>query len=336
VWLGAAETITVYSGVVTSSGANIGDPAAQWKAFVDFGCAPFVASRRELPRWWTTNPIREKHRYAKAATSRPAATQPTARQRVEMILAGRDYPYLRPEDRPLAIEAALAGNFNATWGLAISGYSRDAADALLQIATDKSFGATTRGYAAMGLGNFSGRLSREEKELICIAIATAIQQEGRSVPGEFVRLMNRLDSAPLVAELLGEDLAGSRFEIDVLARLSGDAAGQRLWQLYEQLRGRAVTEVASRIAVIGNAMLDRKDKRGADVLLSLLPKGTGLDNQVRHNTYSALARRIGNSFGYAAVNYHPDLEAAIPKMVEWWNNNQQQFEFDRPTTRPKE
>jgi hypothetical protein len=332
-WLGNAETVTAYSGIVKSSGATAGAPMAQWKVFEGSGCKPFVASRRELPRWWTTNPIHEKHRHDKPATSRPVTTRPTALQRVEMALAGNASPDLRPEDRPLVIEAALGGNFNAMRWLGISGYSPDAADALLRIATDKSFGETTRGCAAMGLGNYLSRLSTEQKECIRTTIAKVIQREGRNTPDTLIRLLIAMDGASLVAELMGNDLAGSRCEVEVLARLPGDAAGQRLWQLCEQLRDQPIAEVAFRIQVIGDAMLSRKDKRGADVLLSLLPKDVGLDKQFRHNTYAVLARYTRKDFGYKAVNYHPDLEAAVPKMIEWWKTSRVSFQCEDPAAR---
>jgi len=187
--LGDDEKLIVYSGVLERVGRlNPHDHASLWKAFVDSGRTPFVAKRAALPKWWVSNPIRERR--AKRTTTGRKESQA---ERVRRILADSGHPRLQKKDYPPFIHEALHGNFRATWGLAISGYTAEAAGALMKIVSDVSYKKGVRGYAAMGLGNYlSAMPGRDKMELK--GVLGGILANEKNPPAGVGRLLKRLSN----------------------------------------------------------------------------------------------------------------------------------------------
>lgn len=327
------------------------DHAALWKAFVNSPHKPFHAKLSSLPQWYVTNPIKAK----KTATALPAvATQATA---VISRVRAHGYPYLKPEDRPAKAKEALdpatgdKARFQAIWGLAISGYSRESTEALAIIAADSKYDATTRGYAGMGLSNFSNAIPEDVRQAALDRLYAALSAEKEKLPDGVMRTLVNWGQADRVHKVLGDKLEGHPMEVEVLQGISSrDMAVTRLWELYEQTPGATNKATWATWEYIGLALIQRKDSRGIDVLLNRLTvrkEPWPLENptpqakeseaasfhQCLHNTYAHIVRAIGEDFGYEATgNYRPELMEAIPKMAEWWKANRQSWSFEKATS----
>ena len=248
-------------------------------------------------------------------------------QRVRRILASNDYPRFDKADYPLAIKEALAGSFRATWGLAISGYSPEAAQALLRIAGDKGLPDGNRRYALMGLRNFRASLSdSQNKQVRQILEGIVAERKTRAGEAEIGWLLD-LGGVACIQETLGKDLVGWPHEPLVLQYAPGEAAIERLAEIGEEWAKAPNEQTFRRSYRAGWALVVRRDKRGVDVLLGMLPVGKGLDPQVRNNIYSFLAREVGQRFGYADGNYRPELEEAARTMRNWWAEHRETFRF---------
>ncbi|MDK1032701.1 MAG: hypothetical protein QGD94_11890, partial [Planctomycetia bacterium] len=315
------KELTIYSGVlVHPARINTRKHAPLWQAFLDSRGRPFVAQRSALPKWWTNNPIRQRKDEEAGKTPLPTIVPP----RIQV----KRHTYISDEERPAALKEAMNGDFRSVWGLAISGYTPEAHETLTKVACDKSFSKTTRNYAAIGLGNFFPALDEKQRASLRLQLKRVVADERGKTPDEILRLMLGLGGVSFIYEILGKSLTNHAMEIEVLRVLPQEGASERLWQMQRRGRGGAKPEAYSRAADIGRALVDRKDKRGIDMLLSLLPAENAPGPQYRNNVFNFLALRLENNFGYAAGDYRPELEEAIPKMIRWWEDNASGFSFD--------
>ncbi|MCE5277558.1 MAG: hypothetical protein ABFD92_14405 [Planctomycetaceae bacterium] len=334
------EELIAYSGVIKAiEKIDPNDHAALWKAFVNSPHTPFRAKLSSLPQWYVINPI----------NARKVTTQPMAP--AESSGAG-GYPYLKPEERPIKAKEALdpvtgdKTRFRAVWGLAISGYSRESAEALAIIASDSKYDATTRGYAGMGLSNFSNAIPKGIRQAALDRLYGALSVEREKLPDGVMRTLINWGAADRVRQALGEKLLGHRMEIDVLQRIdSREEAVARLMELHK-----AAADVTGSIGWtqrwhVGAALIDRQDKCGIDILIECLTvkEPWPIDNpspqakesnaasfrQSLHNTFTRLATIFDDRFGYeAGGTWTPQLDDAIPKMVEWWMARRQTWSFE--------
>ena len=324
---GAEEEIVAYSGVISHpTKLDPHDHAALWKAFASSAHKPFRGKVKDRPKWWVTNPIKAKRTGSQTASSAEPASWKTS-----------SYPYLKPHEIPEAVELASSSStgrmlrFRAVWGLAISGYTRESADVLARVACDGRRERSLRGYAAMGLRNFTGALPKDQKQEIRSLLGKVLAKERARTPDSIIRALLAWGEAAYVNEVIGEKLAGHRMEVEVLARLEGKRASDRLWKLYEACPKDA--EHYNRRESIGRALADRKDKRGIDILVAQFDTKDIPSKQYFHNTYAFLAKTTGKSFGYSSPNYTPALDEAIPLLQAWWKANGETFSFDPPIIR---
>lgn len=286
--------------------------------------------------------------WALAGSSDPKpATQPAS---------ATAYPYLTPEQRPQKAKEAVdpstdeKARFYAVWGLAISGYLRESAEALAIIASNSKYEATTRGYAGMGLRNFSRAIPDGVRKAILDRLYGALHAEKEDLPDGVMRTLIDWGEADRVRKVLGDKLRGHRMEIEVLQRIdSRKEAVERLMELYK-----VAPDVTSNIGWtkrwhVGAALIERQDKRGIDILIECLavknpwpteetsPQAINSNarsfRQSLHNTFTRLAAIFDDRFGYeAGGTWAPQLDDAIPKMVEWWNANRQTWSFEEATS----
>ena len=234
-----------------------------------------------------------------------------------------------------ALSSDLRVQFEAVRTLAVSGYTKEAAEVLAKVASDPKGSETTRGYAAMGLRNFTNGIPDEQKNAIQKVLRGIVQAEGEDTPDGVVRTLLAWGDASFIQEVLGENLEGHGMEIEVLERLPDTSASDRLWQIYETCgKGRKAVYYNKR-ASVGRALVNRKDIRGIDILMTLLPAEKAPGPQYRNNVYVFLALKIGEDFGYGRGNYRPELEEAIPRMMTWWEKNRAKFSFDRKNEKNK-
>jgi len=217
--------------------------------------------------------------------------------------------------------------FDAVRLLAIGRYTPDGAEALTDVACHRKLGRTTRGYAAMGLRNYSDQMPKEMKAAIKPRLRNTLEAEGDRTPREIILVLTRWGDARYIQEILGEGLAGHSMEIEVLQATPDPAASDRLWQLYQSCPRSWKPGHYNRRAAIGRALAQRRDKRGIDILIELLDAENAPAPQYRSNTYIRIAVMLGEDFGYKGDNYRPALEQAIPKMIDWWKNNRETFTF---------
>lgn len=267
------------------------------------------------------------------------------------------YPYLTPEQRPQKAREAIdlstneKARFNAVWGLAISGYSRESADALAIIAADSKYDATTREYAGMGLSNFSNEIPDVLRQAILDRLYVALSAEKEKLPDSVVQTLINWGEADRVRTALGDKLDGHSMEIQVLQRISSQKeAINRLMELYK-----AAPDVNSSIGWtkrwhVGAALIERQDKQGIDILIECLsvknpwpseetsPQAIDFNarsfRQSLHNTFARLATIFDDRFGYeAGGTWAPQLDDAILKMAEWWKTNRDRWSFEEARSR---
>lgn len=287
----------------------------------------------------------DNRRRVQQATSQPADSPPATRQ-------SYSFPYLTPEQRAQKAKEAVDPStdaktrFDAVWGLAISGYSRESAEALASVAADSKYDATTRGYAGMGLSNFSNAISEEVRQAALDRLYGALNAEREKLPDGVMRTLINWGDADRVRQTLGDKLSGHRMEIEVLQRIgSREEAVAGLMALY-----RVAPDVTSSIGWtrrwhVGAALIERQDKRGIDILIECLtvqepwpidnpsPQATASNaasfRQSLHNTFTRLATIFDDRFGYeAGGTWNAQLADAIPKMVAWWKISRQTWSFD--------
>lgn len=218
--------------------------------------------------------------------------------------------------------------FDAVWGLAISGYTKESTLALAQVTAERGASDTTRGYAAMGLRNFTASIPSDLKHDSQKVLQGVITAEGYDAPDGIMRTLIAWGDAPFILETLGTEAEGHPMEVEILAGLTGDGGFERLLQLYETCRkGRRSYNERSEI---GRALVMKRDKRGVDILMELLPSDGSPGGQHRHNTFAFLTKYVtgGSTFGYNALNYDPSLDEAVPKMLSWWQESRRDFVFD--------
>lgn len=230
--------------------------------------------------------------------------------------------------------------FYAIWGLAISGYSPEAAEGLIQAAEDRSLSATARGYAAMGLSNFSHKLPPESREVLRGRLRRMVESESGAIPDSIVRTLLAWGDAEWIAKRLGDQTRGHQMEIEILHALGPARATDRLLELYREEEKQSVRESYNRRAEIGRALLIFHDRRGIDILDSLLDadvvplSGEQPNHQYRHNVFNAIARSVGQDFGYEHLNFDPSIDEAIRRFRSWWLEHRYTFTFPediRPT-----
>lgn len=152
-------------------------------------------------------------------------------------------------------------------------------------------------------------------------------------PAGVLRTLISWGDGPWIAEQLGDGLAGHRVEIAVLKSLGRQQATGRLLELYESDEKRNERESYNRRAEVGRVLLTFGDKRGIDILETLLdahavPLHSGEPNQqYRHNVFASITRGVGEDFGYEYRNYHPSIDNAIRRFRDWWLESRDSFVF---------
>ena len=275
-----------------------------------------------------------------AQTTAKATTQPAQP-------APSPYPYLAPKDRPRKAKEALdkgtdeKTRYRAAWGLAISGYCRESAEALAIIAVDSARGNALRECAAMGLINFTHSMPVEIKRALQDKLYGALNAEKENLQGGVIQTLVAWGDADRIVRVLGEKLRDHPLEVIVLKKISSrKAAVTRLWEIYQTappVKGGSIT--LGRRWHAGDALILWRDKRGIDILLECLsvkePKGSNSASFRRslHHTFIRLAALFDDNFGYGrGGRWYPQLDKqldkAIPKMAAWWKTNRQTWSFE--------
>jgi len=220
--------------------------------------------------------------------------------------------------------------FDAVRKLAISGYTREAADVLAMVVADTKVSETTRDYAAMGLGNFTSKIPSGQKDSVRKVLREVLHSEAADTPDGILRTLLAWGDADLIQEELGPGLKTHTMQVEVLERSSDPRASDLLWEIYQACPEGRKAEHYNRRAQVGRALVGRKDIRGIDILVGLLPADKAPGPQYRSNVFIFLAIRLGQDFGYGQGNYRPELEQAVPKMISWWEHNRKSFAFGPP------
>jgi hypothetical protein len=261
-------------------------------------------------------------------------------------LIGKDqngYPTVAKENMPAVAEWVMRTKGSseqyswAVWGLAISGYSPESAQALMATIEDTSRSEPDRGHAAMGLGNFTSALAPAEKDALKARLRKTLQTEKTKPPDGIIRTLLAWKDAPWLLEVAGERLRGSSMEVEILAKSRSDKAVPRLLEIYGETEPTTVLQSYYRRAEIGRAVVELKDKRGIDILATLLPKSSVEDGpsgkQSRNNVFWFLMLHTGRDFEYEYVNYDESLEPAIERFQEWWAQERSSFSFPAEPSR---
>lgn len=261
-------------------------------------------------------------------------------------LIGKDqngYPAIARENMP-----AVAGWITTTkgsseqysravWGLAISGYSPESAQALMAMVEDTTRTEEDRRMAAMGLRNFTTALAPGEKEAFKARLRQALQAGKTRPPDEMIRTLVAWNDAPWLMEVAGERLRGAPLEVEILAKSHSDKAVPRLLEIYGETEPATALQSYYRRTEIGRAVVELKDKRGIDILATLLPKSSVEDGpsgkQSRNNVFRFLMMHTGRNFGYEYSNYNESLEPAIERFKEWWAQERSSFSFPTQPSR---
>jgi hypothetical protein len=338
------KQITAYAGVIKAPDKiDSSNHAALWKAFVNSPHQPFRADLGWLPAWDASNPIRERR--LRSAT-RP---EDVIRARTLYFFANSD-SRLKPEERSQKAKEVLdpttgdTARFYAVRALAISGYTRDGAEALAIVATDRKHDDTVRGYAAMGLQNFSSSMPPAVQQPIQKKLQRALEAEMEKLPDGLMRTLIAWGDADYIREVLGDRLRGHRMEVEILECASArKRAVDRLWEMYQTSpKPKSDPDWLMRFR-IGAGLVRQEDKRGVDILIECLtvrepcapssqsPTAKALNEesfrQSLSNTYAWLARATGQNFGYVSNRWTPELPRAIDEMVGWWKEHRDTFEF---------
>jgi hypothetical protein len=268
----------------------------------------------------------------------------------ERTLIGVDengQPRIDGKDKPRVAKLAADNHtpqklrFYAIWGLAISGYSAEAADGLAKAVEDRGLSDTDRGYAAMGLSNFTSQLPRELKEQFVRRLRAVAAAESKTTPDGILRTLITWGDAQWIAGILGDNLRGHEMEIEILSALKAEQATPRLLELYRGDEMGSERVSYNRRAEIGWALVAFKDKRGVDILEALLdaeavPKIDETPNhQCRHNVFAKIVKTTGQDFGYRQRNYDPSIDDSIRRFRGWWIENRYDFRFAEASSAPK-
>ena len=253
------------------------------------------------------------------------------------------FPRLKPEDRPAKAKEALdpstsdEARYNAIWGLAISGYCRESAEALAIVACDRKSTVGNRWDAAMGLINFWYAMPEDVRRLVTDRLHGALEAERENLPDGVIMTLIHSGDADRVRRVLGDTLRGHKMEIAVLERMSDhDYAVSRLLEICRNSPPPAGSEnVALSLRWhVGHTLVERQDKRGIDILLQCLnvKEAENADlssfHDSLHGTFLYLASVLGRDSGYrAGPTWTPQLNEAIPEMVDWWEANREKWNF---------
>jgi hypothetical protein len=263
-----------------------------------------------------------------------------------MVLRGPTPQELFASGKPLSELIATATDpdadpreqFHAVRQLAVSPYTPQSAAALQKVASDPNAELTTRGYAAMGLRNFTGSLPPKARAAIQEKLRKTLSTEQAETPDGLIRVLLQWGDAAYVIEELSEKLRNHPMEIECLAAVPSRKNSDRLWELYQTCPREHRAVSYNRLDAIGRALIAHRDKRGIDVLVELLGADKDPGRQFRNNVFNFLAATTGKRFGYDHANYHPDLEEATDRLVRWWRANRETFRFQKQgpeTNRPK-
>ena len=249
-------------------------------------------------------------------------------------------PHIAEKDKGMVAQLAASDQSDASlrslaiYALAISGYSPESVDALSKVLADSTLG--DRGTAAMGLGNFTMELPAKRKEELRAQLRKIMESEGLRRPPEIIRLLLVWGDAPWVAEQFGDDLTGHAMEIEIIGKLPAARATPRLLEIYRSSERVNTSESYNRRADIGRALMKYGDKRGVDILDTLLDAGSvptlsdgSPSHQYRNNVFAAIQKAVGKKFGYEHLNYDPTIDDAIVRYREWWLRDRYEFEFPK-------
>ncbi|KPJ52096.1 MAG: hypothetical protein AMS16_06870 [Planctomycetes bacterium DG_58] len=342
--LPADGELVAYSGVVkVPERIDPHDHAALWRAFVNSPHKPFKARRKDLPQWYVINPIKARK------------TQGTQQVQSQPHQTG-GYPYLKPEERAAKAREALdpltgdKARYYAVWGLAISGYCRESAEALAVIAANRTRKEALRECAAMGLINFTQVMPVDVRGVLQKKLCGALDAEKEKLQSGVIQTLVAWGKADRVRNVLGEKLRDHPMEVIVLKRISArEDAVSRLWEIYRSAPPAQSGNIAlSRRWHTGGALIHWQDKRGIDILIECMaadPPPMAEESspaakqsevaswrQSRHNTFMHIASALGRNFGYSGNKWDPALNEAISKMIAWWKANRETWSFEETTS----
>ncbi len=222
----------------------------------------------------------------------------------------------------------------AVWGLAISGYSAESADALIKVVRSGK-NNNDREYAAMGLRNFSLDLPADTKNEVQTILWELVKSEGSRCPAGIVRLVVDWGGAAWVASQFKDHLHGHPMEIEILQKLPADKAIPLLLEIYHTTKRDNTTDSYNQRAAVGRALVNFRDKRGIDILDTLLDAASvplhddAPNHQFRHNVLRFIFSAVGDNFGYMHDNYDPSIDEAVLKFKEWWLRKRYEFELSK-------
>ena len=153
---------------------------------------------------------------------------------------------------------------------------------------------------------------------------------------EIFKRLNNLPTLPSIARSLLQMTVEENAQVDDVVRLveADPASTARLLRIvnsaYRGLNGK-VTSINRAVVLLGfngirNALLSVQifNIFGKDAAASF--------RQCLHNTFTWVARAIGKDFGYETQgNWRPELDQAIPQMVDWWKANRERCDLMDPT-----
>jgi len=222
----------------------------------------------------------------------------------------------------------------AVYALAISGYSPESFEALRKIAMDTSMAAHDRDSATMGLQNFWSDLSDAKRKEVRLNFRELHRAQDLESSDQTLRASIIYGNGPWIAEQLGSKLSGHRLEIEIDASLPDPEAMKRLIAKYQTLEGDALPLSYDSRAEIGRALIEHHDKRGIDILDTLLDAGNvpllqdgAPSHQYRSNVFRFIQRSVGKTFGYEHLNYDPSIDEAIARFRKWWLIERYKFGF---------
>jgi outer membrane protein assembly factor BamB len=279
---------------------------------------------RPLPAW------------AKTGRGLPAGAMKGLTKKEDIAEALR---YLRNEQEEWGIRGA------ALRVLTRSAYNKEAADAMLMIATRQDWPAHARNLASQGLH----KGDKKQMARVVEALLKTAAKEKAQTPEGILQLLNRLGHADAVYAALGAqfDKKWVGFKIQTLDGLSDPKlAADKLWGIAQSLgpmdkKHRIYHEYAR----IGMAIARRRDKRGIDLMVKQLQVkelpistkyGDAYTKQVKNAFFEGRRGNYEHLCGLYLLRYfgpkptnEQELNTNIDALGTWWQKNRDTWKFAR-------
>lgn len=340
--LPAYKDLVAYSGVIGRRNNKL-DPFKHellWQAFADSAHEPFRGKLQNRPKWFVNNPIRMKQ--AKRPLPAPANLEgnPEENAKVHRLnLNERDYPYLAKDEIPQAIAMyrdPLTGEmdrFSIVWGLAISGYTPPGAEFLAEVVANAELNRTWREYAAMGLGNFSGSLTPDERDKYAGVLRECLGKEEKQTPPGILRVLIGWGEVDHVERELQGKLDNHSMQVEILTASNRPGASDELWQLYQAIPAEnfQADTASGKATRLGWALVLRHDKRGLGILARtvLVTAKDASAQQARINILQFVTQHTGGAFRFSGDTQPDAVQHEAERFALWWETKGQEFNFPR-------